>query len=70
MYTTQHPDEDCANLIVQSGIKEVKYMRNDKRGHRDFEENADRIFTLGRVSNMYVHKALLCVHDYILSIVQ
>ncbi len=32
-----------ANLIAQSDIKEVKFMRNDKRGNPDFEENARRI---------------------------
>ena len=53
-YVTQHPDEDCAHLIAQSGIREVKYMRNDERGNPDHEENAKRIFALGRVSLLYV----------------
>ena len=54
IYVTQHPDEDCAHLIAQSGIREVKYMRNDERGNPDHEENAKRIFALGRVSLLYV----------------
>ena len=54
MYVTQHPDEDCAHLIVLSGIKEVKYMRNILRGNPDHEENARRILLLGRVSLKYV----------------
>ena len=54
IYLTQCPDEDCAHLIAQSGITEVKYMRNVKRGNRDHEENAKRILSLERVSIKYV----------------
>ena len=25
LYTTLHPDEDCAHAIIQAGIKEVVY---------------------------------------------
>ena len=55
MYITRHPDEDCAHLIVQSGIKKVKYMRNVRRRNPDHEENARRILLLGnKVSHKYV----------------
>ena len=54
MYVTQCPDEDCAHLIAQSGIKEVWYQRSIKRGNKDNEENAKRILQLARVSFRYI----------------
>ncbi len=54
IYLTQHPDEDCANIIVQSGIKEVKYQRNTNRGNKTYERNAESIFQLHAVSIKYV----------------
>ncbi len=54
IYLTQHPDEDCANIIVQSGIKEVKYQRNTNRGNKIYERNAKRILQLYGVSIQYV----------------
>ncbi len=60
MYTTLHPDEDCAHIIAQSGIKEVKCMKNNKRGHRPFEDKARTILLLRQVSIKYVH-ITLCI---------
>ncbi len=59
IYLTQHPDEDCANIIVQSGIKEVKYQRNTNRGNKTFERNAKSVFQLYAVSIKYVELHIL-----------
>ena len=32
LYTTLHPDDDCAHAIVQAGIKEVVYCMYTKHG--------------------------------------
>ncbi len=70
MYITQHPDEDCAHLIRQSDIKEVKYMRNDKRGNPDFEENARQILSLGRVAITYVCNSTVLTASYKIFVLQ
>ena len=77
MYLTLHPDDDCAHLIVQSGIKEVLYdeMLSSKRINlkqlssltdnkelKTFRDACD-ILCMGRVSLRYV-KTFLAINFY------
>ena len=73
MYLTLHPDDDCAHLIVQSGIKEVWYDEmlsskrikdlkqlsspTDNKEQKKFKD-ACNILRLGRVSLRYVKNFL------------
>ena len=54
LYTTLHPDEDCAHAIIQAEIKEVIYCMYTRKGElEDDMKKAEVIFEIKKVQCRY-----------------
>lgn len=60
IYVTRHPCNECAKLIVQSGINRVVYMPNPRpeRDNKWDVQAAEKIFEKTGVTIRYVN----CLH--------
>ena len=63
LYTTLHPDEDCAHAIVLAGIKEVVYCmftknKDDKRQKKEMKD-ASKFFKATNIEERLVSQQRL-----------
>ena len=55
LYTTMHPDDDCAHAIIQAGIKEIVYCTFTTHGSKlnDKMKIADVLFYMEGIQTRY-----------------
>lgn len=65
MYVALFPCNECAKVIIQSGIKEVVYM-SDKYAEHNSMKASRKMMTLAKVCSFLQQSFILSSHEFLI----